>query len=448
MKCSRCATVALVVIAIGAGFEAGRRMTAAVSTDPETGHVSLSSPDAAGWQFTDGDGSGPPAGAGFAQASDPGLTRPADSAGAVSFPHDVAWFPEVLEAPPAMPAAGTSQQVPADELAIWQTELAHLPPDQAEEILKLRNRFGPVLPTPDYASTAGHASPPRLLNLPSADDSRPAVITQVAAGAPPDGEQIPETPLPRRYPEIQRLLDEARAILRENLANQQTPGYVRRELIILSITPAPPSEGSSTQARGTSAEPPVADPASPPGIHWMTRLDLTPGKSRFTSHPLDVEILGAGWFKVDSPAGPAYTRCGLLAIDDQARMCVRTASGLLPLLPEVRLPEPGSRCFIFPTGAVHSTPRDSEPVAHLTLWEFPDASALRRSTAGLLVPTEESGNPTEVIRSTDTLLNGQTLLESNVSAEREHAAFQHLESTIRILSEQKSPASGDLDRLR
>jgi flagellar basal-body rod protein FlgF len=59
------------------------------------------------------------------------------------------------------------------------------------------------------------------------------------------------------------------------------------------------------------------------------RTDVTPAALQQTSEPLDVALDGAGFFSVQTQAGPRYTRDGQLVVDPQGRLA--TATGHLVL---------------------------------------------------------------------------------------------------------------------
>ncbi len=80
-------------------------------------------------------------------------------------------------------------------------------------------------------------------------------------------------------------------VLAENLAHVSMPGY---------------------RARGATFKTLVASELSPPPVRQTTRsyLDFRPGPIRETGHPLNLAIDGEGFFALQGPSGPVYTRNG------------------------------------------------------------------------------------------------------------------------------------------
>jgi len=84
-------------------------------------------------------------------------------------------------------------------------------------------------------------------------------------------------------------------MLANNLANTETGGYkIDREFYSLYVAP----EAADTDAPTTM---PVIEKA------WT---DFSQGTIRSTGNPLDLALSGKGFFSVDGPSGPLYTRQG------------------------------------------------------------------------------------------------------------------------------------------
>ena len=112
-----------------------------------------------------------------------------------------------------------------------------------------------------------------------------------------------------------------------NIANLPTPGY-RREMAVQA--PILGTDGLSAFA-GTvasqlaqvpgQAPAPVLAAALPGTLHFDTR----PGTLKTTDAPLDVALLSAGYFEVETDHGPAYSRNGQFHVD--ARGTLVTSQG-------------------------------------------------------------------------------------------------------------------------
>src|SRR5271169_2056345 len=85
-------------------------------------------------------------------------------------------------------------------------------------------------------------------------------------------------------------------MLANNIANASTSGY-KADREFYSLYAAPEAEG------------PISGPDTLPVIErpWT---DLSQGEVRSTGNPLDVALQGKGFFAVNGPGGPMYTRDG------------------------------------------------------------------------------------------------------------------------------------------
>ena len=91
---------------------------------------------------------------------------------------------------------------------------------------------------------------------------------------------------------------EHQAVLTNNMANANTPGFRAQLAMYRSV--------------------PVVDPVSPPTrVSTVTATpgnDFSQGAVNTTDRALDVAVAGAGWLVVQTPQGEAYTRAGGLQI--------------------------------------------------------------------------------------------------------------------------------------
>jgi flagellar basal body rod protein FlgG len=91
----------------------------------------------------------------------------------------------------------------------------------------------------------------------------------------------------------------------ENLANVQMPGYRRRivtQTTFESMLQNQPSSGNNvSKLVGTETKP--------------TSYDFSQGHFEDTGRPLDMALTGEGFFTVNGPGGPMYTRNGSFYVD-------------------------------------------------------------------------------------------------------------------------------------
>ncbi|MEY3201134.1 MAG: hypothetical protein RIR70_684 [Pseudomonadota bacterium] len=93
-----------------------------------------------------------------------------------------------------------------------------------------------------------------------------------------------------------------------NIANALTPAYQRQVVVQRGI----PGVSFSNQVDGLTTE-------------LKVQNDPRPGTLKSTSNRLDVALVSAGFFEVDTPQGPAYTRAGAFQVDARGRLV--TAQG-------------------------------------------------------------------------------------------------------------------------
>lgn len=107
-------------------------------------------------------------------------------------------------------------------------------------------------------------------------------------------------------------------IIAHNLAHAQHPGF-RRQV---------PIDGTFESALlGDAADPEAEPPLSTLGTKaGESIIDFSPGAFIQTGRTLDFAIQGEGFFVVEGPNGPLYTRNGTFSIDPQGQLV--TADGL------------------------------------------------------------------------------------------------------------------------
>jgi flagellar basal-body rod protein FlgF len=94
-------------------------------------------------------------------------------------------------------------------------------------------------------------------------------------------------------------------VIANNLANAGTTGYKRR---CTAFTKALQDQGSGTDSQGGQEEP----PASP--------LDFSQGNLVATGRTLDFALHGKGFFVLETPDGPLYTRHGVFQTNQNGQM--------------------------------------------------------------------------------------------------------------------------------
>ena len=386
---------------------------------------------------------------------------------------DITYFPEALRE-----AAGNTgsplvshvtKRIPApaslsaEEAVVWQNELKDLPADQAEAILDLRKQLGSVA-----SESLGFAFPEMTGPAADAPGLFPAIAEAEASPIP-----LPTATLDSQVtlvsadddpPIVKKLNSEAASNYLENLANVRTPGFKRRQIVLLNVSITDSAAPQFRAAAVTQPERKIVQPesdasevddstsipaaltvvASKPArsvegesVRWLSRLDLRPGEMTPTDNPLDLAISGRGWLKVERDGQYEFVRTGMLGFDDAGRLGIQTGAGLLPLVPIVQLRSDHQRIVIAESGELYpsSTEGSPPPVAQLMPVDFHDASALKRTSVGTYSATNESG-PAVAAHPSSVRFLQSFLEESNVDREQEQAALDHL----RTVAEQVAQA--------
>jgi flagellar basal-body rod protein FlgF len=102
-------------------------------------------------------------------------------------------------------------------------------------------------------------------------------------------------------------------VIANNLANATTTGFRRS---VTASTPFAQTLLSNMQATGA---PPIGTLSRGAQLEGATMLQ-TQGALRSTGNPLDLALVGSGYFAVDSPAGRRYTRDGSFTLAADGRL--------------------------------------------------------------------------------------------------------------------------------
>ncbi|MDJ0782888.1 MAG: flagellar basal-body rod protein FlgF [Desulfosarcinaceae bacterium] len=98
-------------------------------------------------------------------------------------------------------------------------------------------------------------------------------------------------------------------LLTNNLANANSPGYKADKPIFR----LPEEDGAAADA--VDASPLMRQSLSPHTPPFDSAIDFSAGALKQTGNALDVAIVGAGFFVVDTPDGEQYTRKGSFIVD-------------------------------------------------------------------------------------------------------------------------------------
>lgn len=205
-------------------------------------------------------------------------------------------------------------------------------------------------------------------------------------------------------------------VIANNSANALTPGF-RRELLVAAGQFRPDMVRNHGQ---------TAQPGSVPAPYIA--FDPTPGTVRQTSNPLDVALLGKGYFEVQTANGPAYTRQGDFRLDAQGRLVTQAGLPVTGIGGEIVL---GSGTPVIDRDG--KVLEQGKQVGQFKIVEFERNEQLRNIGGGLYVAVG-SARGTEMVK--PRLAQGQ-LESSNVDSAREMSklieTYRHFESSSRVL---------------
>jgi flagellar basal-body rod protein FlgF len=220
-------------------------------------------------------------------------------------------------------------------------------------------------------------------------------------------------------------------VLANNLANVSTAGFKQDNLTLKEGASEPGSAG--TVAGGAHNI-----------THWT---DFSQGAIHETERPLDVALTGSGFFVVQTPAGPRYTRAGALSVNAQGNLV--SAGGFQVLGVGGPITVRSSKIVIGPQGDVQD---DGQTVDTLRVVDFPKPYALIKESRGLFVPADVKVAPEAA---TDYQVIGGALEESNVSAVRTMVEmidmlrkYETAQRAIQAEDDAARYASNDMGRLQ
>ena len=205
--------------------------------------------------------------------------------------------------------------------------------------------------------------------------------------------------------DVQRL-----SSIANNAANALTPGFKREFLSLDGEFNPYVSETSKSQPALTAV------------------VDHKLGVQRQTSNPLDLAILGKGYFEVSTESGYAYTRQGSFKIDEKGRLVTSLGQPVSGKSGEIFLNDPNpsidSKGQIVENGKV---------VDQIKVMSFDQEDMLAKIGGGLFIKTENT-----VMHEMDTPVLAQGSLESsNVDSTQEMVrlmeTFRHFEISHKVI---------------
>jgi flagellar basal-body rod protein FlgF len=232
-----------------------------------------------------------------------------------------------------------------------------------------------------------------------------------------------------------------------NLANALTPGYKRD---VVSVRPTSSANSVSFASLINNLTGSNTAPMKTNDLDGavMVQSDQRPGSLKSTGRSLDLAINSAGYFEVNTPTGPAYTRQGNFNVDVRGRLVTQQGYPVMGKSGEILItsasPAIDEQGFIYEgyksggSNVISSRsadrPSDQQSLSQLKVVDFENPQNLRRLGDGLL-ETDENFKP---IADSDIQIRQGFLENSNVSSMQEMVqlmqTMRHFESMQKITS--------------
>lgn len=203
-------------------------------------------------------------------------------------------------------------------------------------------------------------------------------------------------------------------VVSHNLANVNTVGFKKsradfQDLMYQTMRPA-----GATVSEGAAVPAPLEVGLGVRPVATVTQF--TTGAFQQTGNPLDVAIEGDGFFKIQTPAGVAYTRDGSFKTDAQGSL---VNSDGYKLQPDIRIPDGAQLISIGKDGTVTAVVGGAgEPtvLGQIQLVRFTNPAGLSHSGGNAWTVSAASGTPAEGTPGTEGFgkLSQNTLEMSNV----------------------------------
>jgi flagellar basal-body rod protein FlgG len=188
--------------------------------------------------------------------------------------------------------------------------------------------------------------------------------------------------------------DKAMGAVANNLANVNTTGFKSDRVVFedlfyaIELQPGAQADQVNTVPSGIQLG---------SGVRVAgTQKVFTEGSIQTTCQPMDLAIIGSGFFQVESPAGEIYyTESGQFQLNAEGVMV--NAQGM-PLVPGIEVPAGSSRFTVGSDGIVTAVlPGDTQPVelGQITLANFTNPAGLEALGGNLYRETVASGEPVE-----------------------------------------------------
>jgi flagellar basal-body rod protein FlgG len=195
-------------------------------------------------------------------------------------------------------------------------------------------------------------------------------------------------------------------VLANNIANANTTGF-KQDLPIFRVLE--PSEEPDPSKEGVKPVRQEIRPYTPP---FDLRTDFSTGSLKVTGNPMDLALVGDGFFVVRTPEGERYTRQGNFRLNGEGVLCTQDGYPVLGQGGEVTID--GKQVTVGQDGAIEV---DGQMVATLRLVSFSAPDSLQKIGNSLFFNADESGANT-ALEATEIQVNQGFIEMSNVNTIR------------------------------
>jgi flagellar basal-body rod protein FlgG len=235
-------------------------------------------------------------------------------------------------------------------------------------------------------------------------------------------------------------------VFANNLANVNTAGFKQDEQTFRTLLGragmAPPAAPGAGLAQALMTGP--AGPSERVFVQpHVLSTSFESGRIRITGNPLDLAVDGNGFFEVQTPQGPRYTRSGMFSLDSKRRLVSNLGYPVMGVKGEIKIP-PGA-IHIDNEGAIQV---DGKPVAALKVVEFTPEKMPQKHMEGLFA----GGHPTTVAHPN---VQSGHIEESNVNALGEMVkmiqgmrSYESAQKLIQTLDRMAETAIHDVGRVQ
>ena len=226
-------------------------------------------------------------------------------------------------------------------------------------------------------------------------------------------------------------------VIANNIANAETPGYKSSHVLLVD---------DELEDEAEPGEPNASGLRSPAGLFVGTgsrisgtHIDFRQGRLRHTDRPLDLAIVGDGFFQVKDASGAIYyCRAGCFCLDASGQVVLEATDSCRILEPAIVVTNDASRITLGADGQISWRIPGSNSLQHggtIQLAKFANPQGLRRIGESLYTETDGCGTAQVGAPGDNSFgkLRQGCLEESNVDVDEEIAEWKRVRKVCREL---------------